>query len=249
MSMRRFIGAAGAACTIAAGLPAAANADKVIEAQIVWRYDAMSYTMDQGEPLTFRNTDAVSPGPHNVTASDRGTDGRPLFASTSVPGGREVPVEGAQQLVTGSYGFFCTVHPFMQATLTVTDQGSPVPPPGEAPPPAADTQAPSVSVGLHRTTLRSAMRSRRFHAAITSDEPASLWLRLTARHGGRTIQLGTTTAEYREPGRRMAIQIRARRAGLRALRRARRVRMTLAVEARDAAGNLTNVTARRTIKR
>src|SRR3954465_3884334 len=111
------------ACEGAAASPAAA--EKVVEAQTTWHFDAMTYTIDQGESLVFHNRDASSPGPHNVTASDAGPDGKPLFASKTIANGEDAPVTGATQLKTGSYAFMCTVHPFMQATLNVSDQGTP----------------------------------------------------------------------------------------------------------------------------
>src|SRR2546430_12167650 len=128
---RRLGLAACVAALVGAVAPAAARSDKVITAETMWRFDAMEYTIDQGEPLTFKNTDATSPGPHNVTAADNGDDGQPLFRSETIKGdGSQVPVTGAQQLETGDYQFSCTVHQFMTATLHVTDKGTPLPAPG-----------------------------------------------------------------------------------------------------------------------
>src|SRR3954453_3820977 len=87
---------------------APAAAEKVVEAQTTWHFDAMTYTIDQGESLVFHNRDASSPGPHNVTASDKGAHGKPLFASETIVNGKDAPVTGATQLKTGSYPFICT---------------------------------------------------------------------------------------------------------------------------------------------
>jgi plastocyanin len=260
MPSRIVKAAVGAALIALAGPPATASADKVIEAQTVWRFDAMSYTIDQGEMLTFSNRDEVSPGDHNVTASDTGPDGRPLFASETIPKDQDAPVEGARRLKTGSYDFICTVHPFMQATLMVTDKGAPLPPPGSEPPPpsppppppappSSDTRAPAVSVVLRRTSLRRAIKRRRFRAVVTADEAATLQLRLTARVGGRTLDVGTASGSITSANGRARITVRVRRSARRALRRARRARLTLAVEARDAAGNVGTATTRRTLRR
>ena len=35
--------------------PAVARADKVVTAEVVWRYDSSDYTIDQGEKLSFKN--------------------------------------------------------------------------------------------------------------------------------------------------------------------------------------------------
>src|SRR3954454_1808602 len=137
-----------------AGLGIAASpaaAEKVIEAQTTWHFDAMTYTIDQGESLVFHNRDTASPGPHNVTAADNGPDGKPLFASKTISNGEDAPVVGAAQLKTGSYSFMCTIHTFMTATLNVTDQGTPQPAP--APAPAPDTTAPHVRAAIRAATL------------------------------------------------------------------------------------------------
>lgn len=240
-----------AAVLISALTPGTASADTVIEAQTVWRFDAATYPMDQGEPLLFRNRDAVSPGPHNVVASQNGPDGRPLFESKTIENEEEAPVERARQLTTGEYDFICTVHPFMQATLVVSDRGTPEPPPTSGtppppPPPATDTRPPALNVSLARTSLKKALRRRRFVATASTDEPATLRIRLTARLGRRTRTVGTATAEA---DRSVTIRVRIRRSARRPLRRARRTTLTLAVEARDAAGNVGTATARRRVSR
>ena len=269
----RMLRAVAGVTLLACAMPASATADKVIEAQTVWRFDAMSYTMDQGEPLLFRNRDAVSPGPHNVVANDEGADGKPLFASKTIPNGQEAPVEGARRLKTGEYGFICTVHPFMEATLEVTDKGSPLPPPGSgSPPPSSsppssspapasggspppsgppsppagqsDTRAPAVAASIVKTPFRRALLRRRFFVTVTADEAAALRVRLTARIGKRILDVGTA-ATTAAPGRPARLAIRASRAAIRALRRARRAAFTLAVEARDGSGNVGTATARR----
>src|SRR3954447_7965690 len=125
------------ACAATLAMPAAALADKTIEAQTVWRFDATTYMLDTGEKLTFKNDDGASPGPHNVTSNDKGPDGKPLFSSQTIKNGEQSVVAGAQSLKAGQYGFICTVHPFMQATLVVTARSEPAP----APPPAAQPQS------------------------------------------------------------------------------------------------------------
>jgi plastocyanin len=252
--MRNAVRAVACGVAIGAvGAPAPALADKVVEAQTVWRFDASSYRIDQGEKLTFKNSDVASPGPHNVTASGKGPDGRPLFASKTIRNGEQAPVEGAQQLTTGSYDFICTVHPFMEASLVVSDTGTPLPPgsgsPTPTPPPASDTRRPKLRVSLQRSSLRTAVRRNRLFALITSDEVVTLRMTLTRRLHGRPVVLGRATGRANTPDTAVRIGIRLSRAGRRALRRARRVAFTLLVEARDAAGNVTATKARRQLQR
>lgn len=239
------------------GLPAGAGAAKQIKASTVWRFDAMSYTIDQGEALSFLNADAASPGPHDVTADGMGADGKPLFQSKTVPHGEEVPVTGGQQLKTGSYPFHCSVHSFMTATLTVTDKGtpagsgapppatSPPPPPAPAPAPSADTTKPKLKVGVGAAKLG----AKRFSALVTIDEPAKLAIGLTARVGSRNIAVGRTTATTEDINERLAFAIKPSAAARKALGKARRAVFTLTVVATDAAGNAGRATARRMLRR
>src|SRR3954464_3406188 len=140
-------------CAAALAAPAPALADKTIEAQTVWHFDASTYMLDTGEKLTFKNDDAASPGPHNVTADDRGPDGKPLFGSETIKNGEQSVVKGAESLKAGQYSFICTVHPFMTATLVVTDRSAPSPPAAAPPPAARDTTPPKVRSTLLKTSL------------------------------------------------------------------------------------------------
>ena len=215
---------------------AAAEAAERIEAGTPNRYTTPSVTMDQGEPLTFRNSDGTAR--HDVTARDNGPDGRPLFSTPVISGGREVPVDGAQFLTAGRYAFFCSIHTFMTGTLTVTSAGSPVPRP-------ADTVAPELQVAVTRTRLSRVARTGRLPAAVTVNEAADVALTATARVGRRTVTLGTVQIDDVAPGTR-AVTLRVSRAGRRALARARSAIVTLRGTARDASGN---ETAARTARR
>lgn len=206
---------------------AAAEADKRIEAATPNRYTAPSVTIDQGEPLTFGNTDVTAR--HDVTAGDPDPDGRPLFSTPIIPGGREVPVEGAQYLTTGSYRFFCSVHPFMTGTLNVTSLGTPVPRPG-------DTTAPELGVNLRRGRLSSVRRKGRLAAVVSVNETASVALTATTRVRGRTLTLAAAEIRELAPGAR-TMALRLRPAARRALGRRRSVVVTIAARAIDTAGN------------
>ena len=74
-------------------------------------------TVAKGEGLSFVNLD---PPQHDVTADEKGPDGRPVFASRLGGLGEVVPVEGMDRVESGkSYGFFCSLHPGMRGTLIV----------------------------------------------------------------------------------------------------------------------------------
>lgn len=206
---------------------AAAEADERIEAAAPNRYTTPSVTIDQGEPLTFANTDVTAR--HDVTARDPGPDGTPLFSTPIISGGREVPVEGEQYLTTGSYRFFCSVHPFMTGTLNVSSSGTPVPRP-------RDTSAPEVQVNLRRAKLSSVARKGRLAAVVSVNETASVALTATTRIRGRTLTLATAEVRELAPGSR-TVALRLRSAARRALARRRSAVVTIRARAVDTAGN------------
>lgn len=238
-----------AAVVAVAVLAPGASADKVIQAQTVWRFDASTYAIDQGELLTFRNGDLLSPGPHDVTASDKGADGKPLFKSKTIPNGQEAPVDGARSLKSGSYGFFCSIHPFMTATLRVSESGTPVPAAGTpAAAPAPDKTGPRVTASVATRSLRQVLQTRSVAALIGADEAAKVTLRLAAKIGRRTVRLGSVVAKV-DRAKRATVGIRVNTSALRRLGRAKRATLVLTVSAADGAGNVSRKTVRRTVSR
>lgn len=68
-----------------------------------------------GDDLLFLNRDIEG---HNITSVDRDEQGVRLFASDTIDR-TQVAVVTTSHLPAGDYGFFCSIHPFMTATLTV----------------------------------------------------------------------------------------------------------------------------------
>ena len=81
-------------------LPAVALADKEIVASTGNTFNASSYTMDQGEKLTFRNADPLVR--HDAVSVAPGSVNGHLFASDTIGQGTSF-VEGSQYLTTGEY--------------------------------------------------------------------------------------------------------------------------------------------------
>jgi plastocyanin len=241
---RGYLVVAGALAALALA-PAAAPADTTITAQTVWHFDAMSYTLTQGGKLTFANMDQLSPGPHNVTAQQNGSDGKPLFSTPSITNGQTAPVPGASALAPGSYPFLCTVHPFMTATLVVSAApggGSPQPQP--QPQPAPDARAPAVTASIASASLR----AKSFKVRVASDEDAALKLRMIAGVGRRTVLVGTPSGKV-SAGVPTTVVVHVSARARKALRTARKATLRVGVEARDAAGNVGGATAKRVLAR
>lgn len=244
---REFFGIGVALAVAGAAVPGVASADVEIVAEPVNAYSADTYTMDQSEPLTFRNNDGNR---HDVTARDLGADGAPLFATPTITSGQTAFVEGSQYLTTGSYRFFCTVHPIlMNATLQVTANGTPAPrsvgPGGTGP---ADTVQPTVRLRVLDQSMRRVRRAGRVRTSVRMSKAAQVTLVLTLRDGRRIVRLARSRVSFRGAGTRR-VALRLSRTGRRALARRSRAALRLTAQARDSAGNRSRTaTARRTLR-
>lgn len=70
-----------------------------------------------GGPVSFVNFDIAQ---HDVVATDKGSDGQPLFKSKLINFNETAPVEGLDKVKAGqTYGFFCSLHPGMRGQLVV----------------------------------------------------------------------------------------------------------------------------------
>ena len=225
----RVLGWLGASLCAAAAFAPGALADKQVGAQPVDSYSG-DVTMSQGETLTFQNLDLQN---HDVTANDKGADGKPLFASPTIGFGQSAKVEGAQNLKPGSYKFYCSVHPFMTATLTVTGSGAPA----SSSPPSESTQssqstAPSVSVALGNAKLSKVRKSRKLPVKVTVSKASTV--SVTALVGKKAIAAGKAIVSS---GGSMTMNLSLSPAGRKALKGKRSVKVQLKAVAGDSAGN------------
>ena len=191
-------------------LAPAASAEQTITAGPLPNiYSTPTVTIDQGEKLLFQNLDVSQ---HDVTAKDSGAGGRPRFQSALVGQNQTVPVEGAQQLTTGSYAFFCSVHPFMTGTLNVSSAGTPLP---------GTSTGPKVSIA--RTTLRTVERTGRLKATVSATKPGTVSL------SGNITSPGS--AAFGAGGGSKTVSLRLSSRGRRAIRGKRSYRVTLVARA------------------
>lgn len=229
---------AALAALAAAATPA--RADQRISAEFRDRYANPNVTIDPGERLTFFNGDVDD---HSVTATSRGGDGRPLFDTGLIGTGREVEVTGATRLAPGAYGYYCTLHPFMTGSVTV--RGTPTTGGGAGG--TADRRAPRVSAAIATGDLARVRRTRALPVRVASDEAATVRLAATVRVGRRTVPIAAAGVALRVPGRRTTA-LRLTRAGRAAMLGRSSARVTVAVRATDAAGNVARASAVRTLR-
>lgn len=239
------------ACALATAVlvPAAAYAEERIDAAPSNRYSTPNIEIDQGEKVIFRNGDVAS---HDVTAEQKGPDGKALFASKLIERNEEAEVVGADSLATGSYGFFCTVHPQMKGTIKVNGNGTPKTrdPANGAPAgggstgsgPAAgpaDEQAPALAVKILSRAVRATRSAGVLRVRVSVDEAASVTLRAIARPkaGGPLVTIATGKVSFDGAGKRN-VEALLTRAGRRALRKGRkRLAVVVMARAEDRVGN------------
>jgi plastocyanin len=200
-------------------------------------YGNPNVTADQGEAVLFQNSDSAG-AMHDVTADDKGSDGKPLFSSELIPPSKKSPVAGVEYLTTGTYRFHCSIHTFMTGAIDVTANGTP------QQRPAPDTTPPTVDVRLIDSKIAPVLKRGALRVRVEADEPTRF--KITATASGKTIARGQITLS-KGTGRTGALTLT--KAGRKLLKTAAKVKVKLAVAANDAADNRVGATATRTLKR
>jgi plastocyanin len=186
---------AGGAIVAATALGAA----ETIRAANALDFESADYATDQGETVTFDNAD---PGvPHNVTASGK-IGGKPLFESPTVTGAASTVVNGTQYLTTGSYTFFCSVHPNMEATLNVTGAGTAV-------------ARPNISVAILSGKLAKVRggKARVKVKAVTKSDNVALKLKLGSKQLASKSNIDLAAGQVRKLTLKLGRKARNRLAG------------------------------------
>lgn len=214
----RFVPAYASAALLAlAAAPAGAGALERIDATFLAEFSSPTYTIDQGEIVTFSNRDPFLA--HGI-ASDDGSVAAPVIGRGQVRLLRSAPYLTA----AGSpYLFHCPLHPGMTSELVVTASGSPLP---------ADSTAPASSVAV-KTGGVAALRKGRLRIALTPSEPVDAVI--TAKIGG--VSAGRLERTYVAAGRRSVTMSISPRALKLARRAVKPLKVSAKVALSDAAGN------------
>ena len=203
-------------------------------------YATTDATIDQGQMVTFNNSDRTAL--HDVTADRSGSDGKALFASATIEGGKTAPVEGVEFLTTGDYAFHCSVHSFMTGTLHVTGNGTPKPrtPDNPAPNPA-DTTPPDATVTILDSRISGVLEHRGLRVRLKTDETARF--NMTATSGKTKVALGTFTSKG---GR--TVKLSLTKSGKKLLFKASKVKLKLTAKVNDAADNRSTASTAKTLR-
>jgi plastocyanin len=223
-------------------VPAVAWADKQIEAGPPDRFTTTDITMDQGETVTFHNGDTVT---HDVTATQTGSDGKPLFKSAETDGGKTSTVQGTQYLTTGHYDFICSIHPNMKGSIHVTANGTPAARPGSSqnstsPSSSNDHVKPTEVVRVASRHVHVLRRTHKLVVRVEMSEPGHVSLRAIARphKNGPLVTIARGTVHIESAGIKR-VRLSLTPAGRAAVRRHGGLAVIVTGKAMDMAGNET----------
>lgn len=122
-------------------------------------YSSSTYAIDQGGGLDFIND---SDRPHDLISVGLFSS-RPLFRAPRLAPGSSTTVPGVEYLVAGTYPFFCSLHPGMEANLVVNSGGTPL----ERPAVAARIISATKSALLRSGTVRIALSTATAVSGVT----------------------------------------------------------------------------------
>ena len=235
---------AGAALAVAGALlavPALAADHTITAGPVPNTFAQTDVTIDQGDTVTFQNSDPTGVF-HDVTSDQNDSDGKPLFASETIAGGKSAPVKGVEFLTTGDYKFHCSVHSFMTGTIHVTTGGTPKPrtPDNPAPNPA-DMTPPDATVAILDSRISKVLEHRGVRVRLQTNEPARF--RLTATSGKTKVAVGTVTSKGAK-----TVKLGLTKKGKQLLFKASSVKLKLTAKVNDAADNRSTASATRTLR-
>jgi plastocyanin len=222
---------AAAAGVLALGPAATASAAERVVAIPQSNYASTNVAIDQGEPLTFLNLDALN---HDVTARGKDSSGDPLFSTPLIGPGQEVPVAGADALSPGSYAFFCSVHPNMEGTLTVGGGGG-------------GGDGPAIELDVLDSKLAAVRKSGVLRVEMTVDGPAGMDLSASAKVGKDSVKLGRAAHDFPQGGSHV-MEVGLSKAARSALKGAKKAKVTVRAKAEDSAGNTSTARTAETLR-
>jgi plastocyanin len=226
-AVRRGVVAALIVSLVAA---ATAWADETIRTRPTNAFSAAVTTIDQGEKVTLQNMDIAG---HDVVSKQTGDDTKPLFRSEVVAPGSSGPVPGTEYLTTGTYPFFCSIHPGMESTLEVTSAGTPVPRP-----------QPDVTLKVASSDLQKVVDSGKLKLRITSAK-ASLVVGARAKKRNGSIALGSKKVEW--DGGSGRVKLKLSKSAREALDKRKKAKVIATVTADHGGGHTARTTAKRTL--
>jgi plastocyanin len=190
MSLRLVMLAAAVVSGAALIAPSTGSAAvRQVEATFFEEFASDTFTVDQGDLVTFVNHDPFLS--HSVVA-DLEQGGEPVFEAPVIGWNQMRLLYRAPFLTTGTYPFSDPAYPGMTSRLVVTSNGSPLP---------ADSTPPTAGVKVRTAALSTLTRRRRLSLTVNPIEPVDV--AIVARGAG--VLLGRAHRTYPVPGLRSII--------------------------------------------
>ncbi len=205
-SLKSIIGSIAVAALFFGGASTAQAADDIVADADCCTFIDGPFTQSAGEIPKFVNpadADAV----HNVTSTEKGPDGGPLFASDTIQTGKSAPVDGAQYLTDGTYPFLCTVHSFSMTGDLVVSGGTAVP-------------RPKFGLSFPAQNLKKIRRTGKVRVKVKG-VTASSGIKLTVSKGKK--KLGSVSGLSVSSGKTKTVAVRLTKTGKKAVKRGKKV--------------------------
>lgn len=214
---RTKIALAAAACLAAfTGLTASANAATTIVADpTCCLFQPGPLIQGLGETAQFQNGAEVTP--HDVTSTEAGPDGNPLFFSEPIVGGQVTPVAGTEYLTAGNYPFFCNLHGTSMSGELIIDGSS-----GKAKP------RPSLKAQIANQKLKTVRKRGVLKVKVTA-VTAVAGATVIASKG--KVELGLKEKVSLGAGKSATYSLRLTNAGRKAIRKGKTVQVTIKASA------------------
>ncbi|MBK8293596.1 MAG: hypothetical protein IPK93_02035 [Solirubrobacterales bacterium] len=123
--MKYIIGSIAVVAALFGATATAQGAGDIISDQDCCTFVEDTFTQVAGEVPNYVNP-AGSDSVHNVTATQTGAGGKPIFESKTISAGESTPVDGVQYLSDGTYPFICSIHGSSMSGDLVISGGTPL---------------------------------------------------------------------------------------------------------------------------
>ena len=220
-------------------LPAPASAETVIAGPAPVSYSNPQVEIAAGESLDLLNLDLTAP--HDVTAVDVGPNAQALFRSELIGFGNTVPVVGAEDLPAGTYDFVCSIHSFMDGTLTVAGGGA-----GGGGGDGGDTKAPRLAIRPLDERLAKVRKRGSLKVRTKLGEAATVALSASAGSNQRAVEIASRRLKLKKGTKTARLKLNPR--GAKLVKNAKRLEVTFKASARDASGNVRKQRATATLR-
>lgn len=230
--MKYIIGSIAVAAALFGATATAQAAGDIVSDKDCCAFVEDTFTQAAGEVPNYVNP-AGSDSVHNVTSTQTGAGGKPIFESKTISAGESAPVEGVQYLSDGTYPFICSIHGSSMSGDLVVSGGTPLVRP-----------TPKVKVSIPSQSLKKVLRSGKVKVKVKGVTDASgIKLKLSK---GKTF--GSASKISVSAGRTRKVNVKLTGKGKKAFKKAVKKGKKLRLQAKATVPGGKSVKAKRTLR-